>query len=157
MTNPKDLVEEKTHIKQALHWNGYLAWLLEGADMPPPDQSAEEEVEENSLDPASLQLGPSDPAETTVVELPVPEKTKKSYPVVITYVKGVSEKVRRVMRGYGVKVYFKSSNILRQILMQTKDKIIKERVVCPIYNTSCDNCNDSYMRETGSSLKATFV
>ena len=75
--------------KQALRWNGYSAWLLEGADRPPPVQPAEEEVEENFLDPAPLQLRPSNPAKTTVVEPPVPQKTKKSYPVVIPYVKGV--------------------------------------------------------------------
>ena len=80
---PKDLVEEKTHIKQALRWNGYPACLLEGADMPPLVQPAGEEVEENSLDPAPPQLWLKDPAETTVVKPPVPEKTKKGYPVVI--------------------------------------------------------------------------
>ena len=71
MSDPKDIVEEKTHSKQTLCGNGYPAWLLEGADMPLPDQPAEEEVEENSLDPAPLQLGPSDPAETTAVKPPV--------------------------------------------------------------------------------------
>ena len=70
VSDPKDLVEEKTHIKQALCWNGYPAWLLEGEDSPTLDQSAEEEVKENSLEPAPLQLGPSDPAETTVIKLP---------------------------------------------------------------------------------------
>ena len=121
MSDPKDLVE-KTRIKQALRWNGYPAWLLEGADTPPPVQPAEE-VEENSLDPAPPQLRPKGPAETTVVDLPVPEKTKKGYPVVIPYVKGLSEQVRRVMRGYEVKVYFKPTNTLRQILMWLKDKV----------------------------------
>ena len=45
VSDPKDIVEEKTHIKQALCWNGYPAWLLEGADTSPQDQPAEEEVE----------------------------------------------------------------------------------------------------------------
>ena len=31
-------------------------------------------------------------------------------PVVIPYVKGVSEQVRRVMKGYGLKVYFKAQS-----------------------------------------------
>ena len=60
--DPLELVEEKTHIKQALLWNGYPAWLLEGADTPPPAQTAEEEVEVNSLDPAPAQFRPNDPA-----------------------------------------------------------------------------------------------
>ena len=92
--------------------------------MPPLDQSAEEGVEENSLDPAPNQVGPSTPADTTAVELLVLGKTKKSYPVVIPYVKGVSNPVRRAMRGYGVKVYFKPTNTLKQILVWLKDKVI---------------------------------
>ena len=44
VSDPKNLVEEKTHINEARCWNGYPAWLLEGADMLPPDQPAEEEV-----------------------------------------------------------------------------------------------------------------
>ena len=108
--------------------------------MPPLVQPAEEQVEENSVDPAPLMLRPSDPAETTVVEPLAPKKIKKSYTVVIPYVKGVSEQVRGVMRGYGVKVYFKPTNMLRLILVRPKDKVIKERVVCPIYH-SCGNCH----------------
>ena len=103
VSDPKDLEEEKAYIEQALCWNGDPAWLLEGADRPLLDQPAEEGVEENSPDLAH-QVGPSDPAETTVVKPPILDKTKKSSPVVIPYVKGVSEQVRRVMRGYGVKV-----------------------------------------------------
>ena len=76
--------------------------------------------------------------------------------MVIPYVKGVSEQVRRVMKGYRVKVYFKPTNTLRQILVRPKDKVIKERVVCPVYHISCDNCGESYIRETRRSLKARF-
>ena len=75
----------------------------------------------------------------------------------ISYVKGVSEQVRKVMRGYGVKVYFKPTNTLRQILVWLKDKVIKERVVSPVYHISCDYCDDSYIGETGRSLKYRFL
>ena len=53
--------------------------------MLPSDQPAEEWVEENSLDPAPKQAGPSAHAETTAGELPVLDKTKRRYPVVIQY------------------------------------------------------------------------
>ena len=90
MSDLKDREEEKTHIKHALCWNSY------------------------SLDPALNQVGLSAPAETTAVEPLVLDKTKKSYTVVvIPYVKGLSEQIRRVMRGYGVKVYFKPTNTFR--------------------------------------------
>ena len=75
----------------------------------------------------------------------------------IPYVKGVSEQVRRVMKGYRVKVYFNPTNTLRQILVRPKDKVIKERVVCLVYHISCDNCDDSYIGEMGRSLKSRFM
>ena len=71
--------------------------------------------------------------------------------------KGVPEQVRRVMKGYGLKVYFTPTNTLRQILVRSKDKVIKERVVCPVYHITCNNCDDSYTGETGRSLKARFM
>ena len=43
----------------------------------------------------------------------------------IPRVKGVSEQMRRVMKVYAVKVYFKPTNMLRQILVRPKDKVIK--------------------------------
>ena len=41
--------------------------------------------------------------------------------------------------------------------MQLKDQVIKESVVCLVYNISCDNCDDSYIREMGSSLKSSCM
>ena len=45
----------------------------------------------------------------------------------------------------------------RQILVWPNDQVIKKKVVCPVYHISCDNCNDSYIGETGRSLKARFM
>ena len=64
VSDPTDGEGKKAHIKQALHWNGYPAWLLEGVDMPPLDQPAEVGV-----DPTLNQVGPS--VEITAFEPPV--------------------------------------------------------------------------------------
>ena len=69
----------------------------------------------------------------------------------IPYVKEVSEQLRRVMKGYGLKVYFKPIDMLRQILVRPKNKVIKERAVCLVYHISCDNCDDSYIWEISES------
>ena len=55
-------------------------------------------VEQNPLDQALDQAEPSTSTETTAVEPPVLDKTKKRYLVVIPYVKGISEQVRRVIK-----------------------------------------------------------
>ena len=69
-------------------------------------------MEENSPDPALDQAGPSTHAETTAVEPTDLDETKKRYPLLIPYVKGVSEPVGRVMKAYRLKVYFKPTNTL---------------------------------------------
>ena len=61
------------------------------------------------------------------------------------------------MKGYMVKVYFKPTNTLRQILMWLKDKVIKEGGGGPVYAISCDDCDKSYIGETGRSLKFRFM
>ena len=54
-------------------------------------------------------------------------------------------------------MYFKPTNMLRQILVWLKDKVIKERVVCPVYHISCDSCDESYIGEMGKSLKSRLM
>ena len=53
----------------------YLEWLPSmaavGGRYTPVDQSAEERVDKNALDPAPHQVGLSDPAETMAVKPPV--------------------------------------------------------------------------------------
>ena len=109
-----------------------------------PTRSASR-VAVNFTDLAPDQAWPSIHTETNTVEPPDFEKTKTRFPVVTPYVKGVSEQVRREMKGYILKVYFKPTNTLRQILVWSKDKVIKERVVCQVNHISCDNCDKSYM------------
>ena len=47
--------------------------------------------------------------------------------------------------------------MLRQILVQLKDKVVMDRVVCQVYHISCDNCDDSHFGEMGRSLKSRFI
>ena len=82
-------------------------------------------------------------------------KTKK-FPVVIPYVKSVSKHPRGVFNQYGVPLFFKPSNTLRQLLVRAKDKIQKEKMVGPVYHIQCDTCEASYVGETETSLKARF-
>ena len=46
---------------------------------------------------------------------------------------------------------------IRQLLVRPKDKIDKERVVGPVYQINCTNCNTFYIGETERSLKARFL
>ena len=82
---------------------------------------------------------------------------KRKFPVVIPYIKGVSEELRRLFKRYEVPMYFKPTNTLRQLLVRPKDKMKKERVVGPVYQISCEKCPATYIGETERSLKQRFL
>ena len=68
--------------------------------------------------------------------------------VVIPYVRGVSEGLRRVISSRGVTVHFKPRNTLRSFLVSPKDKISKSEKCHTVYNFQCRNCRASYIGET---------
>ena len=64
--------------------------------------------------------------------------------------------MRTIFKKYEVRVYFKPTNNLRQLLVRPKDKLDKERVVGPVYHIQCEDCPASYVGETERSHKALF-
>ncbi len=82
---------------------------------------------------------------------------KRKFPVVIPYIKGVSEELRRLIKRYEVPMYFKPTNTLRQILVRSIDKLKKERVVGPAYQISCEKCPATYIGGTERLLKQCFL
>ena len=77
-------------------------------------------------------------------------------PVVVPYIRGFSEELKRIFGGFGVPTYFKSSNTLRQLLVHPKYPVGKDKVVGPVYKISCEECDATYVGETERSLKARF-
>ena len=57
---------------------------------------------------------------------------------------------------YNFLSYFKPMNTLCQSLVRPKDKILKERVVGPVYHIPRDSCYASYIGKTEILLKARF-
>ena len=125
-SDPKDREGEIDHVRTALSYNGYPSWLLKD-----PKQPAEEQQ-------------PSRQAAT----LPSSGTSKKKYPVVMPYIRGFSEELRRILKGYDIPAYFKPSNTLGQLLVRPKDKLDKLQVRGPVYHIPCEDCPASYVGET---------
>ncbi|XP_041430610.1 LOW QUALITY PROTEIN: uncharacterized protein LOC121397622 [Xenopus laevis] len=69
--------------------------------------------------------------------------------IVIPYVAGVSEKLRRIFNKHHVPVFFKPSNTLRQKLVHPKDQTPKEKQSNVVYGVQCsEECTDLYIGET---------
>ena len=65
--------------------------------------------------------------------------TKKKYPVVLPYVRGISEQLRRVFRSFNIPAYFKPTKTLQQVLVWPKDNVETGKVVGPVYHVTCDD------------------
>ena len=91
--DPKDLAKEMEHIKNALRLHLYPDWILEDI---PARQDEVTEVEDPVVEEK----------DKTRTEITEKVKKRKKIPVVIPYVKGLSEPIRRVFKSYEVPLYF---------------------------------------------------
>ena len=81
--------------------------------------------------------------------------------MVIPYIKGTSDTIRRVFNKYNVNVSFKPHQTLRRLLVHPKDKTKKAEVCGAIYRVKCggstnNSCKEDYIGETERSVKARF-
>ncbi|XP_072025331.1 uncharacterized protein [Amphiura filiformis] len=111
ISEQEDIAEEKSHINSALKKCGYPNWSFDKA------KKAKEGKSKNSN------------LKNTNVE------TKGQ--VVLPYVKGTSEALRRIFGTYGIRVCFKPTQTLRQLLVSPKDKTEKKDITGPIYYIPC--------------------
>ena len=132
----EDRRKELEHLRGVLKCNGYPDWILR-------------ELKEDNSDEREVKR-PEPVKETSDKE------RNKKIPVVIPYIKGFSEQIRRVLGKYGIPTYFKPTNTLRQLLVKPKDPVDKENVVGPVYKIKCEECEATYVGETERSLKARF-
>ena len=81
------------------------------------------------------------------------EKQNKRNNIVIPYVSGVSEKLRRIFNKHSIPVYFKPGNTLRQRLVHPKDKTPHTHKSNLVYAVQCnEECEDFYIGETKQPL-----
>ena len=123
--------KELEHVREALGYNGYPNWLL---------AETREEIKEKKREEE----------ETTTVT------TGVKRPVIIPYIRGFSEELKRTFGGYDIPTYFKPTNTLRQLLVHPKDPVGKDKVVGPVYKINCEECEATNVGGTKRSLKARF-
>ena len=83
---------------------------------------------------------------------PVKKKEFKSQ-VVVPYVGRVTDAVDRVFKKYGVATAMKPHSTLRNLLVLPKDKVEPLNKGELVYKIPCQNCNKSYIGETGRLLR----
>ena len=72
----------------------------------------------------------------------------------VPYIKGTSEKFKRLRKSKGIQVHFKGTNTLRTQLVNPKDKDPNRKKSGIIYHYKCPhiNCPEAYIGESGRAL-----
>ncbi|XP_072039088.1 uncharacterized protein [Amphiura filiformis] len=125
VTEEQDKEEEEKKIQEALQTCGYPKWSFEKVK----DQMQS--------------VKPKKSAKKT------DDSTRSRGMVVLPYVKGVTERVSRVMKKYNVSTAMKPHNTLRRELVHPKDKRDPNNLTQAVYKIPCLNCDLSYIGETG--------
>jgi len=128
ISEKEDKIKEDQHVETALQVCGYPKWTFQKV-----------RTQMNSLtkkDQKKRQL----------------EVSVKRPPIVLPYVKKVSETVARIMRKHNVSVAMRPIRTLRRLLVHPKDKQDKEQTIDCVYKIPCGNCDKTYVGETGRKL-----
>ena len=81
------------------------------------------------------------PSTTMALEVPCVLVVKKKYPVVLPYIRAISDQLRRVFRSFDIPAYFKLTNTIQQLLVWASNAVRKGKVVGPVYHIICDDCD----------------
>ena len=121
-TSEEGLQKEEHHLAGVLKQNGYPANFIRISSAPPMqvlDETQDGEEENGEKPPL----------------------------VMIPYVAGVSEDIRRTCRKFNIKVIFKSGRTLRSMLTKVKDALPPEKQSRVVYRIPC-SCGKVYIGET---------
>lgn len=73
--------------------------------------------------------------------------------VTLSYIRNTTEKFKRVLQRYNLKVAVKPVQKLGQVLMKVKDKVPMEKETGIVYTIPCSNCDMQYIGETGNTCE----
>ena len=128
VSEDKDKAEEEQRVNDALKVCGYPEWSFEKVK--------------------SQMEGAKQKKDNTRKKASNTENSSRGK-VVLPYVKGVTERVARVMKAYNIDSAMSPHNTLRRELVHPKDKRDQLNTCNAIYEAPCKNCELTYIGETG--------
>ncbi|XP_072022566.1 uncharacterized protein [Amphiura filiformis] len=124
VTEDVDKLEEESKIRSALTQCGYPKWSIDKTKQQMQNKQSKAKSKKDST-----------------------EQSKGM--VVIPYVQGVSERLQRSFKKYGINTAMKPHNTLKRLLVHPKDKIDTLQTCDCVYEIPCLTCNKTYIGETG--------
>ena len=135
-SNPELLHKEKTHFRKALTQCKYPKWALD-------------KVEER-LNKPSREVSDQANNQGTMGAQHATNEVKTKDHIVIPYMQGLYEGIKKMCGRYGIQTHFKGSNTIRNILVSPKDKDPMASKSGAIYWFQCGDLSpdDEYIGET---------
>ena len=130
VTTEGDKTDEKKHLSTALKQCGYPEWVIKKG-MEQKDQSREPPGNEK-------------------------ENSRQKGMVILPYIKGLGEKLRRIFKKSGINTVFRPHKTIKKILRSPKDKTDKMDKTGVIYHLKCDDCGEDYIGETERKIRDRF-
>ena len=119
------LHDENEHLRQLFHKNNYSDELI---DFNEYKQNKENDEYANTETKNEL----------TTVSLP--------------YIRGTSETIARILKPFNIRIAHKPTRTLRHLLTNVKDKDDPKDRQGTVYRIRCNDCNGTYIGETGRTL-----
>ena len=84
----------------------------------------------------------------TEVTMPSSRRQEETNRIIVPYIKGVSERVGKLLKKYDTSLVFRASNTLRNKLCSLKDKVPDTEKKNIIYKLNCNDCSSVYIGES---------
>ena len=134
-SNTELLKQEEKHLEEALTRCKYPAWALNKAKMK--TRTAAKNNQKSNKNTGNNIQRPH---------------------IVIPYYQGISESMKKTCSEYGVQVYFKGGNTIKNLLMAPKDQDTIQKKNGIIYRYQCDRveCDEEYIGESSRTFGERF-
>ena len=144
-SDQQSLHQELEHIMMALHNCHFLTWALNKL------QQNFQHRQQNNNEPNTTDQQNASTNNNNVTNLNNNNNNNRNIYMVVPYIQGLGEKLKRTCNKKGIQVHFKDSNTIRDLLMSPKDKDTKLQKGGFIYQYQCptNNCPVEYIGETG--------
>ena len=140
------LSKELDHIKRALKSSLFPTWALKRL------QHNFEHKHNNNRGPNPTDTNNHNTNDTTY------HNKEWNISMVVPYIQGLGEKLKRTCNKQGPQVHFNGTNIIKSLLMAPKDKYNKCQKSGVIYKYKCQhlNCPEEYIGESGRTFGDRF-
>ena len=130
------LQQEKDHLRKALTKCRYPKWALDKVEKRLNRSTSE------AIDGANNQ--------GTIAAQVVTNEVKTKGHIVIPYIQGLCESIKKICGRYGIQTHFKGGSTIKNLLVSPKDKDPMVNQSSAIYWYQCSNldCDDEYIGET---------